>query len=266
MSLGRLQRRIVDELTEKGIATVKFNDLFPSESFAVLRDSAEMLMRAPATLTKIEAVKAGVKSVAEFKFYLVHLLGEHPTLELKNDFLDISLSDEIQRVVCAYLGMFARLVQIELWCNVPTVGPDTYSQRWHRDPDDRRIVKLFLYLRDVDKPTGPFCYIPGSHNSGPLHRILPQTMNTSRYPADDEIARRFSEDQIQVCTGEAGTLIFCDTSGLHRGGHPTTGSRVLFHCVYTTNAGVAFNGKRYSITPGNRDSLSPAAQYAIGHL
>jgi hypothetical protein len=69
-----------------------------------------------------------------------------------------------------------------------------------------------------------------------------------------------------VCTGKPGTVILCDTTGFHKGGHPTRGLRLLFHWVYTTDAGVMFNGKRYKITGTPDPTLTPAQRFAIGHL
>ena len=40
------------------------------------------------------------------------------------------------------------------------------SQRWHRDYNDERLVKVFIYLTDVDEDTGPLEYVPGSTLGG----------------------------------------------------------------------------------------------------
>jgi len=36
---------------------------------------------------------------------------------------------------------------------------------WHSDAEDRRIIKIFIYLNDVEQKTGPFEYIPRSLTS-----------------------------------------------------------------------------------------------------
>jgi hypothetical protein len=43
-----------------------------------------------------------------------------------------------------------------------STGKDlSYSQLWHRDHDDTRVIKFFVYLTDVeDADDGPFTFIP----------------------------------------------------------------------------------------------------------
>jgi Phytanoyl-CoA dioxygenase (PhyH) len=266
MELNAVQQQILDELRQEGISIIRFHDLFPSRNLSELQELAEKYLKRSINQDKINAIRTGIRPAKAGKFYLVRLLGDRPKLDQQDKFVEITLSDEVLRIVCAYLAMFSRIVDIDLWCNVPTDGPDTYSQAWHRDPDDRKLVKIFLYLRDIDSATGPFCYIPGTQNGGRFGKILPQTVDTSRYPPAGEVERKFLQSQIKYCTGEAGTLIFCDTTGLHRGGHPQSGLRLLYTSAYTTNPGANFNGKRYSIGRLRSDILSAAAKYGIGHL
>ena len=53
----------------------------------------------------------------------------------------------------------------------------TNSQRWHRDRDDVKILKIFLYLNDISIKNGATEYIPYSrknekyHNTVHHHRI-----------------------------------------------------------------------------------------------
>jgi len=266
LRLGSVQQRIVSELLSDGLSVVHFNELFPNKSLSDFTEAADALMREPRNQARVKAIREGKTSPSDFKFYLVHLLGYPPAFSFNDNFLQLSLSQEVHAIACAYLGTLCRLVQVDLWCNVPTQGPSLYSQRWHRDPDDKRILKLFLYLRDVNEGNGPLNYIPKTQNGGRFSSTYRQTMHTSIYPGDAEVAERFSKEQVKVITGRAGTLVLCDTTGLHRGGHPTHDLRVLFHSVYTTNAGVSFNGTRYSLVGTPNQQLTVAEEYAIGHL
>jgi hypothetical protein len=157
--------------------------------------------------------------------------------------------------------MFCRLTALDLWYNVATEGPDLYSQRWHRDPDDRVILKTFLYLRDVDEDNGPFCYIPGTHRAGPLR----QKIGRLNYPKPGVVERKFSPSRRQVCTGKAGTLVFCDTTGFHKGGHPKRGARLLFNAVYTSNAShsIRRGAGQFFLKKPVRAIQYPAASFAI---
>jgi Phytanoyl-CoA dioxygenase (PhyH) len=266
---GPLQQKVINELEEKGISIVHFSDLFPHCELRELQKSAEMYVQKPANHERILAIERGAMLAAKNdKFYLVRLLGDLPVFDQKDKFVELSLSNEVLGIVCGYLRMLGRLGFMDLWYNAPTHGPQVSSQRWHRDPDDRKQVKLFLYLRDVNETNGPFCYIPETHNGGRFRKICPQGIHTSNYPPDDFVDKTFPRSLRQTCVGVAGTLIFCDTTGFHRGGDPIEGARLLFNAVYTTNAGVPVVTKEpyYFISSLHRDALDPVAQYAVGHL
>ena len=49
----------------------------------------------------------------------------------------------------AYMGMRSYLRAVDMWLNLPTGEPPKLSQLWHRDYDDIRNVKVFVYLTDV---------------------------------------------------------------------------------------------------------------------
>jgi ectoine hydroxylase-related dioxygenase (phytanoyl-CoA dioxygenase family) len=264
-----LEQKVARELKQNGLSVVHFSDLLPAHQFSELQELAEALMQKPAIQERIKAIEAGARPGAKSgKFYLVRPMGDRPALDVNDKFLKVCLSDPILRVVCSYFGMFARLVDIELWYNVATDGSDVFSQRWHRDNEDRQIVKIFLYLHDVDHTNGPFCYIPRTHNAGLYKRIFPQTIDRSVYPPDGAVEKKFATIQKRVCVGKAGTLIFADTTGFHRGGHPTAGGRLLFHAYYATNAclPVVTSEKRYSIVRSDHRVVGSAARYAISHV
>ena len=274
MAPGPLERQVIKDLEGNGISIVQFDDLFPGSNLSDFQELAQRWLNKPTNQQKISAIESAVhptESKEAFtgadKFYIVPLFGDMPVFDLHDKFLKLAVSDQILRIVCGYLGLFSRLVYMDIWYNIPTTGPEVYSQRWHRDPDDRKEVKVFFYLRDVDKGSGPFNYIPGTHNGGRFRRVIPQTIRVSRYPPEGAIEKRFSEDRRQVCTGPAGTLIFADTTGFHKGGAPTTTARLLFTAVYTTNAGTPLmtGSSRYSISESGNRSFSAAAEYATSH-
>ena len=52
-----------------------------------------------------------------------------------------------------YLGMWSKLEYVDLWYTpAADEGERKSSQRWHRDFNDRQLLKAFLYLSDVDRP------------------------------------------------------------------------------------------------------------------
>ena len=52
----------------------------------------------------------------------------------------------------AYLGMWSKLEYVDVWYTPPAGSDERLSsQRWHRDFNDRHLLKAFLYLVDVDE-------------------------------------------------------------------------------------------------------------------
>ena len=90
--------------------------------------------------------------------------------------LKVALDKTLLEIVSAYLGMWPRLHAVGAWLNFPTEDDAKEAQLWHRDPEDLKIIKVFIYLNDVNAENGPFCYIPNTHpfSSGagtvPLHK------------------------------------------------------------------------------------------------
>jgi hypothetical protein len=269
MPLSALQRRIVKDLREDGIATVHFSELFPDRDFNEFRNHAEALLQRPENQEMIRKVEGGYKpdnpQGLVLKYFVLRLLGQNPVFDRDDKFIDLALSDEIQRIVCAYFGSFVRMTDMDYWCNIPKDGPDLYSQNWHRDSEDKKLVKMFVWVRDVDMDSGPFHYIPGSHIEGSFDGFYPLKRLTSQYPPVEKVEEKFSQDQKKTFTGRAGTIVLANTAGIHKGGAPTKHLRLLFTALFSTNAGWNY-GDRFRIPGLQKERLSPAAQYATGRL
>ncbi|MEA5625419.1 phytanoyl-CoA dioxygenase [Nostoc sp. UHCC 0251] len=110
---------------------------------------------------------------------------------------------------------------------------------WHSDAEDRRIIKIFIYLNDVKETTGPFEYIPRSLT--PLfswkYFQLYYKLYKSGYMGidDEEVKKIIPKSAWKSCPGPAGTVIIVDTkNALHHGTIRTEDRSTLFFC-YTAN-------------------------------
>lgn len=134
----------------------------------------------------------------------------------------------IHETACACLQRMLAYYSADLWCVLPDAESKQreWSQNWHRDPEAERLVKVFLFLEDVTEDSGPFEYVSGSHNGGYAEAAEPKRYANQAYVQHcipPEAKRRF--------TAPAGTIVFADTSGLHRGGY--TKARRRLNCVFT---------------------------------
>jgi hypothetical protein len=136
------------------------------------------------------------------------------------------------------------------------------SQRWHRDPEEKRLMKFFVYLSDVDENAGPFTYVKGSaYKTKPYGKLFPQKLPMGIYPPDNSVEEMIDSSAIISATGVKGTVIFCDTAGLHRGGHARSKSRLLFTAFYPSSWWT--ESKRYTLSISSEEIKEPMALYAL---
>lgn len=110
-------------------------------------------------------------------------------------------------------------------------GQKVETRLWHRDAEDRRIVKIIVYINDVDEPCGPFCYIPKT--VAPRGRL---ELVDGRVP-DSVMGRHVAPRDAVHCTGPAGTVIFTDTCAVfHRGALPSESDRLTIFYIYNSQA------------------------------
>ncbi|CAN5519522.1 hypothetical protein BH18ACT1_BH18ACT1_10520 [soil metagenome] len=232
--------RVADDMAREGVAVTTVRALFGSDDR--LRD----LQAAAATLEEVHAdeLEAARRSVdvgaTGEKTYLVRLLGDIATAEPRSPWARLALSPELRGVANAYFGMATQVRDYNVWRNLQTLTQPRESQLWHRDwREDHFVVKAFVYLEDVDEGRGPFTYLPGTHVRG-RRRLLPETTVEGHHlrSTDEQIEAVAPRSEWRQVTGPAGTIVLADTTGYHKGGWARTGDRLLYTCLYGSQAGV----------------------------
>lgn len=158
------------------------------------------------------------------------------TFEYDSVYLRYALQPEFIAIANSYFGLNARLRAIHVWLNRPTENEPASTQLWHRDGDDLLNLKIFTYLTNVGPSNGPFAYIPGTQTRG-YRSIKPEGSELGR-TTDSQMREVVSESDWKVCTGDAGSVIFADTSGYHKGVKPVEGYRVMLMLHYASRAAV----------------------------
>lgn len=101
---------------------------------------------------------------------------------------------------------------------------------WHRDNRAKQI-KTLVYLSDVDEKNGPYLFLPSSNKFDlPTRDGIGKT---TRY--EDKIVEDFcNQNNIEPfrVTGKKGTVIFTDTSFIHRGENIQEGNRYTYTNYY----------------------------------
>jgi hypothetical protein len=140
----------------------------------------------------------------------------------------VALANHPQLIDAAarYLGCKPTISSMSIWWSLPANdGTAQEAENFHRDVDDWRFVKFFLYLSDVDSGGGPHCFVKRSHRSSNFLRIR-------RIP-DGEVAAAFPEHDRLSIEGKAGDAFLEDTFGLHKGQPPTSKRRLLLQVQYS---------------------------------
>jgi hypothetical protein len=140
--------------------------------------------------------------------------------------LEIANHPEVLNVIGTYFGCKPTISYMVAWWSVPSNDGAQHAEKFHRDYDDLKFAKLFVYLTDVDELSGPHVYVKGTHSSDKL-------IARKRYE-DNEVIENFPNprDHLRL-TGKAGTSFVETTFGLHRGVPPSDKPRLLFQVLYS---------------------------------
>jgi len=256
------QRRTFSELVENGIAITSATQfLEDSAVFDELVKSTGQLVEA--RKGDIEAARREVKRPGS-KTFLVELLDSEPILDIESVYVRFCMQPEIIAFANAYFGMYTKFRFFNIWYNMQTELPPTQSQLWHRDPEDRLILKMFVYLTDVDEGAGPFTYAPGTHAYGAIDSE-PQSFKEEFVVAprsnDEQMAVIVPEEQWVVATGKRGAIVFADTNGYHKGGWCRESDRLLFAAMFTSKA--TTTGEYFKRAAPLPAKLPPDQKYAL---
>jgi ectoine hydroxylase-related dioxygenase (phytanoyl-CoA dioxygenase family) len=153
----------------------------------------------------------------------------------QNSISDLINDPVIMRSVAGYLGCAPVLAQANAWLSLPTMATSTNlnvnAQQFHQDKEFAKFIKVFVYLNDVDIKNGAHSYIVESHKDELHKKGIPISSRVS----DADILIYYSKEQIFSAEGNAGTVIFADTSCVHKGGIVSSGYRIMLQLEFTSS-------------------------------
>lgn len=268
--LDALQQRLLGELNQNGIAICHFSDLLDNSDLwtrlaneVATFTSSHQVQKSIARTQQAFNEKQDVNAVAH---YILSYYNQNtkPLIHSGTPLVDLALSSRILDVVNSYLGLWSRLIYFDMWHTLP-LDTDTriLSQRWHRDPEDRKKIRIFLYFNDVDEQAGAMEYFAGSQLEGPYQDLFPwRDPLRTPYPPEEELERGIPASQRVLLSGTQGTLIFCDTAGFHRGGIAKTKPRIIATAAYVTPA--SLHHRRYELASDLQNApMTPQVRFAL---
>jgi hypothetical protein len=265
-ALDDAQRSVLEQLRTEGYASLPFSELVPDPAVweELEANAGEFVVETAAGLAQEREGGESELRRRAGKEFLVRKYSWGVDLGLDDPWLRLGVNPRLLDLANAYLRMWSKLEYVDVWYT-PAAGGDERrsSQRWHRDFNDRHLLKAFVYLVDVDADTGPFEYVPRSAPGGELEQLWPWRPLGENYPPDDEFAKTVDGRSVTF-TAPEGTIIFCNTSGFHRGGFATGKPRVLATLTWDSPASLkALSERNYVFAQNNGVALDEAQRYAL---
>jgi hypothetical protein len=265
-TLDGTQGEVLQALRAEGYATLPFSRLFPDPSVwnELAGDAQRFIAETEAGLAAEGEGGGSSLRRRPGKEFVVRKYAYGVELGLDDPWLRLGADPRLLAIANAYLEMWSKLEYIDVWYTPPVEEAERRSsQRWHRDFNDRHLLKAFVYLVDVDEETGPFEYVPRSAPGGELDALWPWRPLGENYPPQDELAERIDGRSVTF-TAPKGTLIFCNTAGFHRGGFATAKPRALATFTWDSPASLkALSERNYRFVSSNGSPGNAATQYAL---
>ena len=171
--------------------------------------------------------------------------------------IDVITNEKLIKTASNFLNAPATLsLVLPMWSFPYQSKAPINMQLFHRDADDYKFVKFFMYLSDVEQGEGEQVYIQGTNEDPSLP---PSLYAINRYP-DADIESALPDREKKVIVGKAGTSWFADTYGIHRGTVPSTKKRLLLQLQFSYNPVPIFNYRSYRFK--RWDNLSDLVKYS----
>ncbi len=175
--------------------------------------------------------KYSESSAVRYKHYWKYWSDLIPdVLDENHPLIKVALNRSVIDLVSNYMGTVPCLRYALLTESTHSSDEILYSQKWHFDNDDSKVVKLFIYLSDVsDINDGPFTLL----SKVTSNRIKSKFLN--RHKEDNEVYKKISNQELVEFYGPKGLAFLCSTREcLHMGSRIKPGhKRLLYTALYT---------------------------------
>lgn len=227
-NISPISHIVVKELNEKGISFQKFEDIFKDISFEEFEKSV---------LNQVENYhQQDERNKKDEKLFAHFILGTEPKFEKNSLWNKMASNQLVQSISDNYYEMKnTKMRYYNIWKHQSGFEQESGSQLWHRDREDLQILKMFIYLTDVDENGGPFTYAPSTHIKGKIQQepeyLVEFGVNRTTNEMMDKLVPK---EKWITATAKKGTVIFADTHGYHKGGFVKEGYRILFTAMYVS--------------------------------
>lgn len=233
-----MKEKILTSLREEGYCTVHITDFFDEnikKDFDKVKNFMESLVSKKQVVDRAQLLKEGnpVRDRTKyFEFQNQQLLGQGISLD-NSPILQFYLQDLFMDVAEEYLETEeVRIRNCLAFYHPENPFPPANSQNWHRDTEDTKILKVFIYYNDVSEENGSLWYVRNSKYGSRNDKIWPNVGKAKHGYLDLESTMKIPYNDILKLEGRSGTICFFDANGFHKGGNVKKGHRISTHCCY----------------------------------
>jgi hypothetical protein len=248
--MNTTQERILSELNEQGISKTDVSELFSEHGkkyFNQTIDYFNDFLNNPNMQERCRRISEGnpIRDMSKwYELTVLENLGRGLGLS-DGGVINMYLQPEITDIVTKFHGETPIIRNVLTWVHPQNaLKSEIASQRWHRDQEDRKICKVFVYFSDVWESTGALKFVKHSQHGGKYQDIANNISDTGVVPPETT-NWKFTPpaEDIVSAEGPAGTIYFVNTNGCHKGGLVDEGVRCLTQANFLTkNANIIKNG------------------------
>ncbi|BAZ27744.1 hypothetical protein NIES4074_01720 [Cylindrospermum sp. NIES-4074] len=227
---------------EKNLPTLESGDNLISEALkkegVYITSLAELAL--PSTAQLLSAANSQLSSLVSpryidkgYKLPQIYTVADLP------EFSNWGIEERLQKIIENYIGLPIAFHGVHLRKDFPN-EQQLQTLLWHKDAEDRRMIKVIIYLNDVTKEHGPFEYVPLPRNF--LERLrnyqIDYELKKTNYLGinDDKFSKIIPKSAWKSCPGKAGTVIFVDPRNVLHHGTVRREERSTLFFVYTANS------------------------------
>ncbi|MBD2384409.1 phytanoyl-CoA dioxygenase [Cylindrospermum sp. FACHB-282] len=220
--LGKGDRLISESLKRDGAYITSLADLGLASTTQLLQAANSLL---PTMATPRD-------SHAGYKLPQIYTVTDLP------EFFAWGIEARLQNIIENYIGLPIAFHGVHLRKDFPN-DQQLQTLLWHKDAEDRRMIKVIIYLHDVTDKHGPFEYVPRRYNLLAKlsdYRIDYELLQSNYLGINDEkLNKIIPKSAWKSCPGKAGTVIFVDPRNILHHGTVRIQERSTLFFTYTAN-------------------------------
>ncbi len=212
-SLTPEEAKIVQELEQYGVSVIHLDDL-------AIPLSDRFLLAA-------QQISQELKDNANLPLYMgKHTLTANAEQIMRHPELFLWGADaKLLRIIENYLQLPVAYDGLSYYYS-PADSREAGPRKWHRDKEDWQMIKIGVYINDVDEDGGPFeCVTPAANKVIDIalnSKSLQKYKTAYQRELEAILPEQMLDNWRKTCTGKAGTVIFVDTAKYYHRGKPPT--------------------------------------------